>query len=470
MLFPELRFLLFFALVFCAHWALPGLRSRKLLLLGASYVFYGAWDWRFLSLIWISTLVDYVCGSMLDRTSIPRKRSAWLWLSLLVNLGLLGTFKYLGFFVESGTAFLEMLGLPVATRTLEILLPVGISFYTFQTLSYTLDVYGRKIRPTHSLLDFALFVGFFPQLVAGPIVRARDFLPQLARRARLSDIAFRSHLTLFLFGYVKKACISDNFATLVDPVFANPTHYCGTAKWLATHLFTIQVYCDFSGYSDMAIATAGLLGYSLGLNFDFPLLSRHVTDFWRRWHISLSSWFRDYLYIPLGGGRKGGLSPYVNLFAVFLVSGLWHGAAWTFVLFGSVHGAATCLEKRFLPRSTRAGSSTKRTFNPLRSLYPFYVFLLSLVLFRADSLSTAGTFYLGMVGVGNPDLPLPVSPYWVIPLVGFMVVHMGHYLRIGHDRLASLPSWAFAGLYALAVAAALPFATGGTQPFIYFQF
>jgi alginate O-acetyltransferase complex protein AlgI len=303
MIFTELSFLAFFALVFGVHWWLTSHRARKLWLLAASYFFYGAWDWRFLSLIVGSTALDYVVGLRLEGNDDERSRKRWIALSVVANLGLLGVFKYANFFLDSAIRLASALGFEASPHVLGIVLPVGISFYTFQTMSYSLDVYRRELRAVRDPLDFALFVTFFPQLVAGPIVRAIDFLPQLERVRVWRDVRVRACATLFLVGYVKKACIGDNVAELVDPYFKDPALYDALSAWIAVLFYAVQIYCDFSGYSDMAIATAGLFGYELRLNFDFPYFAASIRDFWRRWHMSLSSWLRDYLYIPLGGSR-----------------------------------------------------------------------------------------------------------------------------------------------------------------------
>jgi alginate O-acetyltransferase complex protein AlgI len=298
MLFTEFRFLIFFAIAFSVYWLLKSNKNRLFWLLLCSYIFYGAWDWRFLSLIILSTLLDYCVGWQLEKQTHDLYRKLLISFSLLTNLGILGFFKYCNFFLESGINLLNFLGIPVSSTTLNIVLPVGISFYTFQTISYSLDVYLGKMRPEKKLLNFAVFISFFPQLVAGSIVRASTFLPQLKQARTFDLVKIRYLLLLFLIGYIKKACVSDNIAPFVDSFFANPEDYTALSAWIGVLLYTIQIYCDFSGYSDMAIACAGFLGYELCLNFDFPYFSSSITEFWRRWHISLSTWLRDYLYIP----------------------------------------------------------------------------------------------------------------------------------------------------------------------------
>ncbi|MHC5209202.1 MAG: MBOAT family O-acyltransferase [Planctomycetota bacterium] len=473
MLFTEARFLLFFVIVLAVTWSLPGNRARKRWLLLCSYAFYAAWDWRFLGLIAASTQADFVAGRRIADARTTGARRAWLAMSLCVNLGLLGLFKYWDFFVTSGAGLLHALGLDVSPRTLGLILPVGISFYTFQTLSYSLDVYARRMAPHRDRLDFALFVGFFPQLVAGPIVRAIDFLPQLAVRPTWAGVAVRAQLWLFLAGFVKKACISDNVAPMVDALFAQPEAYGAGALWLGSVLYALQIYCDFSGYSDMAIATAGLLGYRLSLNFDFPYLARSITTFWRRWHISLSSWFRDYVYVPLGGNRRGPWRTYANLLLVFLLCGMWHGAAWRFVVWGLWHGVFLAVE-RALRGVAREPRERVGVGSVLRHAYVAGVVLVGWVFFRATDLSTALEYLRGMFSTGplaglSPQA-VPAVAWWWVGAGAFLAVHVATRRRLLAARVAALPDAGFAVLYGAAVAAVLPWLPTDYAPFIYFQF
>ncbi|MFT5292260.1 MAG: alginate O-acetyltransferase complex protein AlgI [Planctomycetota bacterium] len=463
MLFVEFRFLLFFAVAFGVHWSLRGNALRKAWLLGCSLFFYAAWDWRFLGLILVSTVVDYVAGLQIDRPEGRRK--VWLGLSLCVNLGLLGVFKYYDFFVDSAGALIEFAGFQAHLSTLELVLPVGISFYTFQTLSYTLDVYAGRMRAHRNFLDVALFVAFFPQLVAGPIVRARDFLPQMGSVRRLANVNVRAALLLFLVGFVKKACVSDNLATYVDAFYAAPEAYNTLGAWTALLFYTVQIYCDFSGYSDMAIGAAALLGYRLCLNFHFPYLSGDISSFWRRWHISLSSWLRDYLFISLGGSRGKLARTIRNVLLTFALCGLWHGAAWHFVVWGMLHGVASCLRllwKRAFPESSRMGKATAAVGVPVTFLFVTCAW----AFFRADvdtawvTLRTAFAF-----SVDGKD-------FGVLALALFGVLASAHvlaYLRVGRG-LARLPTWAFGLCYGCAFALALAFVPAEARPFIYFQF
>ncbi|MAE28195.1 MAG: hypothetical protein CMJ87_04320 [Planctomycetes bacterium] len=478
MLFVEGRFLLFFLVTFLVHWGLRGNRSRKLWLLACSYFFYGAWDWRFLFLILASTLIDFAVGLGLSRGGTQRAKRRWLGASLLANLGILGFFKYAGFFVAEGARLSNAIGLPCSPATLEIILPVGISFFTFQTMSYTIDVYRGQLAPRRGVggfLDFALFVGFFPQLVAGPIVRAVTFLPQLDARRLWNSVPLRAALTLFLFGFIKKACVGDQVAQVVDTVFASVGASGALDHWLAISLYTLQIYCDFSGYSDMAIASAALLGYTLPDNFAHPYLARNITDFWRRWHISLSSWFRDYLYIPLGGNRRGRGRTLQNLVLVFLLCGLWHGAAWNFVLWGLFHGLFLVLERLGGRKQLDHHSPPplQRLPAPLGAVYSLLVVMVGWIIFRAHNMADVARFLLVMVGARTPEAGPPAagaSHAWWLLVLAFASCHYA--LADGRlkKRLDSLPPAAFGLVLGSATALALFFAATGHTPFIYFQF
>ncbi len=458
MIFTELRFFLFFALVFGVHWALRGNGLRKSWLLLCSYVFYGVWRWEFLGLILLSTVIDYFVGRMIVRERPPGGKRAWLVLSLVGNLGVLGLFKYFDFFIASGVELLGAVGIETTADRLELVLPVGISFYTFQTLSYTIDIYRGNLQPIRSFRDFALFVAFFPQLVAGPIVRATQFLPQLSTKRIFASINFKSHATLFLFGYVKKACIADNFASVVDRVFSEPESFGPAGLWLGVLLYSVQIYCDFSGYSDMAIAVAGMLGYALPLNFDFPYLASNITEFWRRWHISLSTWFRDYLYIPLGGNKLGPILTYRNLLVVFLLCGLWHGASWRFVVWGLIHGFFLVLERALGWRARGV----------LGTLYTVFVATVAWVFFRAPDFAVAMTYVRGLFGIGSGTEVLdPVI--WGV-LVGFILVHIAMSSRVIERNLERVRPLAYSVMYGVAWALVAPWVSIDYQPFIYFQF
>lgn len=468
MLFTEFRFILFFIIVFSLYWGLQKNMHRKLWLLICSYIFYGAWDWRFLSLIWISTVVDYSIGWILSRPIPESRRKVLLVLSLLTNLGLLGFFKYFNFFVESALNFLNFLGIPAQPSSLKIILPVGISFYTFQTLSYSIDVYRRRLEPTKNLLNFALYVSFFPQLVAGPIVRASTFLPQLLEKRNFINVNARTCLILFLVGFIKKACISDNLAPIVDRYFSNPELYGAADAWISVLFYSIQIYCDFSGYSDMAIACAGLLGYELCLNFNFPYFASNIATFWRRWHISLSNWLRDYLYIPLGGNRSGKYLTYRNLMLTMLLGGLWHGAAWNFVIWGGMHGIAL-VAYREVSTWQLPIRLPSRVVAILGTIATFYWVCLTWVFFRAIDVDRALVIFESFVLFHSPgSQTLGLQLLWIcVPLA---IAHWITYRRLWVNWWQRLPGWTFAACYGGLFSIALTFVPTRHTPFIYFQF
>ena len=336
MLFNSLDFAIFLPIVFLLYWfvANKNLKIQNLLIVISSYVFYGWWDWRFLSLIIFSTAVDYLIGIALLKIENQTKRKLLLWTSIVVNLGFLGFFKYYNFFLDSFVESFSFFGSKIQGDSLDIILPIGISFYTFQTLSYSIDVYRKKLTPTTDIVAFSAFVCFFPQLVAGPIERATHLLPQFYSRRKFEYDKAIDGMRQILWGLFKKVVIADNCAEYVNIIFNNSESYSGSTLALGAVLFSIQIYGDFSGYSDIAIGTSKLFGFDLMQNFKFPYFSRDVAEFWRRWHISLSTWFRDYLYIPLGGSKGGTWMRIRNTFIIFIVSGFWHGANWTFVIWG----------------------------------------------------------------------------------------------------------------------------------------
>ncbi len=465
MIFSSLEFIIFFIIVLTGLALMPGRNTaRKFLLLIASYYFYAYWDWRFLSLIWISTIVDYVVGAQLGRTRASGRRKALLMVSLAVNLGLLGFFKYFNFFIESFTPIVQAVGFNPGT--LEIILPVGISFYTFQTLSYTIDIYRGQLKPHRSMLDFALFVAFFPQLVAGPIVRAAHFLPQLLESKPLTRDNFYVGFQRFTYGLFKKVFIADRLAMFSDHVFANAGAYDCPSTWLAAAAYSLQIYFDFSGYSDMAIGAARIMGYDLGANFSFPYLSKSPREFWRRWHISLSTWVRDYIYIPLGGNRKGPVRTYVNLMVSMLLCGLWHGAAWTFVAWGGLHGLAL-LGNRIISGGNNGSRSGFAGFLYWTGTMLFVV--VGWVLFRSESFGKAALM-LGQMFWPHDGVNW-LYPFVPFILLGTLIVHLlekhGAWQRLLLPESARWysPAILFSLLWLVAV-----FYPEGFKPFIYFQF
>jgi alginate O-acetyltransferase complex protein AlgI len=339
MLFNSIDFAIFLPIVFILYWffAYKKLKLQNFIIVVASYLFYGWWDWRFLSLILFSTIVDYTIGLKLSNEENHLKRKALLWISILVNLGFLGFFKYYNFFIDNFITVFSFFGTDLEVNSLNIILPVGISFYTFQTLSYTIDVYRRKLEPTKDFIIFSAFVSFFPQLVAGPIERATHLLPQFYKKRTFDYSKAVDGMRHILWGLFKKIVIADNCAEYANQIFNNSENLNGSTLVLGALFFTFQIYGDFSGYADIAIGTSRLFGFDLSKNFSFPYFSRNVAEFWRRWHISLSTWFRDYLYIPLGGSRGGTWMKIRNTFAIFIVSGFWHGANWTFIFWGALN-------------------------------------------------------------------------------------------------------------------------------------
>lgn len=472
MIFTEFRFFIFFLVVFIAYWTLKRTDRRNFLLLVSSYAFYGAWDWRFLFLILISTIIDFFAGIKISQSSTVTQRRFFLILSLCANLGFLGFFKYYNFFADSASSFLGFLGIPASLATLNVILPVGISFYTFQTMSYSIDVYKGKLAPVHSFLDFSLFVSFFPQLVAGPIVRAADFLPQIRVPKTLTTIDFKASLVLFLVGYVKKSCISDNLAPMVDAYFSDPSSFTAGSAWLAVFAYTAQIYCDFSGYSDMAIACSACLGYHLPENFNYPYFAVSVQDFWRRWHISLSTWLREYLYIPLGGNRGSKFMMYRNLMITMLLGGLWHGANWTFVIWGGLHGTALIgnrLYSEFYDRRFSTPPLPQPLLQVVSTALTFSFICLTWVFFRSASFSTALAIVQSCVTFTSPGSQT-LSPQAAIVLLVFVVLHWIRFQKLDRHLWDSLSDTNFAVIYAVLFALALLFVPTSYTAFIYFQF
>ncbi|GJM44643.1 MAG: O-acyltransferase [Gemmatimonadota bacterium] len=475
MLFNSLVFLLFLAVVFPLYLVLPG-RARTAFLVLASYFFYGYWDWRFLSLLWFSTVLDFFIGRALARVTDPGRRKALLAASLAGNLGVLAFFKYFNFFIGSFEAATSALGMPLDFLHLNILLPVGISFYTFQTLSYTIDVYRGKLAPTNSLLDFALYVAFFPQLVAGPIERATHLLPQIARLGRPTRDDCREALALIGVGMFKKVLVGDTCGRIVDQVFAAPMSYTSSELMMGLVLFSVQIYADFSGYSSIARGTARLFGVDLMENFNQPYLAASITEFWRRWHISLSSWLRDYLYVPLGGNRKGPARTYVNLFATMLLGGLWHGAHWTFVFWGGLHGLYLAVHKWMLgsrrpaERFVPGGPASTAIFIG-KVLATNALVLLTWLFFRAPDFGTAfrilGKFVQWTSGPFDGRILVVTATYVIVTLV----IDLLEYTTRDHAfllRVAPRYRW---GIYAGMWATTLLYLFQATpMPFIYFQF
>lgn len=476
MLFTELDFWFFFAVVLMAYVVLPHRGQNRMLLL-ASYAFYGAWDWRFLGLILFSTVVDYFVGLRMGAETKQTQRRHLLWGSICVNLCMLAVFKYFGFFVESFSALLDSIGYQTDPFLLSIVLPVGISFYTFQTLSYTIDIYRRDLKPTRDFLNFALFVAFFPQLVAGPIERARNLLPNIEMPRILSWDDFRRGAVLCLVGLIKKVVIADGVASAVNTVYANPDPSRLDIVF-ATWLFAIQIYCDFSGYTDIARGVAKMLGFRLMRNFSQPYFAADPQEFWRRWHISLSTWLRDYLYIPLGGSRGGNFKTYRNLMATMTLGGLWHGAAWNFVAWGFYQGTLLSAHRAIVGPHARTGEGTKRSvFSWGRRLLGigifFQVVCYGWLLFRANSFSQITEFTGRLAGViPTPSIvSMPMPPFAALLGMAFLFIWDLLIERSANVQFyARWPTVIRAGLYAGMIYLLVFGSTTTTTDFIYFQF
>ncbi|GAB3734955.1 MBOAT family protein [Luteimonas pelagia] len=474
MIFTSGIFLVFFVVVYGVYWLLlRGQRTRVAWLLLASQVFYGWWDWRFLGLMWIAILTSHFAGLAIERGRRPRAAMAG---AIIVMLGILATFKYFNFFVDSMSELLRSLGLSASPHVLQIILPVGISFYTFQAISYVVDVWRRDIRAERHVVDTATYISFFPQLVAGPIVRAADFLPQLREEKRFDNVDFLVGAKLFLVGFIYKAIFSDNISPFVDEVYADIARFDNHSLAMATLGFYAQIYFDFAGYSIMAIGIARMFGYRLMRNFDYPYLSTSITEFWRRWHISLSSWLRDYLYIPLGGNRGGEAKRNRNLMVTMLLGGLWHGASWNFVAWGGLHGTALAVHKEF-------GKARRRwlpagLFPPVLAVAlawlatQFFVYL-TWIPFRAPDFGASWEILRGVfqarddAGLTRAAIPyaLLIAPIFVDTfVVGFAA---------GRRVAARLPAWSHpVAAFALgAILAVLLFMMPlEVNSFIYFQF
>ncbi len=474
MLFCSQSFLWFFAAVFLAYWLLPWDRARVWLLLAASFAFYASWNAWLAVLICISTGLDYLLALGMEASASPRRRRLLLGISLAANLGLLCYFKYANFFLESLRAACDAAGLGSSFPVLSVVLPVGISFYTFEAINYTVDVYRRRAPAERSLPNFMLFILFFPHLVAGPIVRARDFLPQIRRRKRASWLRWQLGAQLFLLGLFKKLAIADRMAQFADPVFRDPGAFGSAALWLAVLAYALQIYCDFSGYTDMAIGCAHLLGYKLAKNFDLPYLAANVSEFWRRWHISLSGWLRDYLFIPLGGSRAGRWGTARNLLITMTLGGLWHGASWTFVVWGVLHGLLLVVHRTFRgycerrPRLDAALRTLPGT--AVRIGMTFLSVALCWVFFRAATFTGAAAMLGGLfVPRGGFTAPLHPCGLWgTLAVVAFC--HLFAARGLWPKAAARLPAPVLGMSYAAVLLFALVLAPHGARPFIYFQF
>jgi alginate O-acetyltransferase complex protein AlgI len=478
MLFNSIDFAIFLPVVFILYWfvAQKNLKIQNALIIFTSYVFYGWWDWRFLSLILFSTIVDYTVGQKLKTEEKDLKRKALLWTSIVVNLSFLAFFKYYNFFLENFISAFSLFGMPIKANTLNIILPVGISFYTFQTLSYTIDVYRKKLEPTKDFISFSAFVCFFPQLVAGPIERAVNLLPQFNKKRIFNYHEASNGLRQILWGLFKKLVIADNCAEYANLIFNNSADYSGSTLLLGALAFTFQIYGDFSGYSDIAIGTARLFGFNLMKNFSFPYFSRDIAEFWRRWHISLSSWFRDYLYIPLGGSKVSTWKKVRNIFIIFIVSGFWHGANWTFISWG-VLNAIYFLPLLLLNRNRENLDliANGRIFPSFRELYAmtttFSLTVLAWIFFRADSVEHAFSYLSEIFSLSTLMMPDILPKKVILFVFVFIVIEwLGRDEEYAIEKLfnnyTKKVRWT---IYYFLIFIVLYF-SGRAQDFIYFQF
>ncbi len=475
MLFNSLPFLGFIAVVFLIY---PWLNHRRqnIFLLVASYFFYGYWDWRFTFLLLGNTIVNFWVGDRIYASTSLKQKKLYLSISIAVNLGILGFFKYFNFFINSADNLLQALGLNPHISVLHIILPVGISFYTFQAMSYVIDIYRGTLKPTESFVDFALFKAFFPQLVAGPIERARNLLPQISKPRQIMLQNILTGLNLVLLGYFKKVAIADTLAPIVENIFASPGTMSGGQLWTGVYAFTFQIYGDFSGYTDIARGIARILGFELILNFNAPYLSRNIAEFWRRWHISLSSWLRDYLYISMGGNRRGKARTYANLMITMFLGGLWHGAAWTFVIWGLLHGIYLACH-RIIIGDRKLDLSWSRAVpgwivDIIKIFFTFHIVALTWVFFRAPDLPSALT-YLG--GLFRFQFPTGLSGPVLFAGTLIVALDVAQTWTGSHTWLAELSNarplrYTVAQCMLVCVLAAAVAHVQVIVPFIYFQF
>jgi len=472
MIFNSLEFAVFFAAVLALYFSLRSTVMQNRLLFVASSIFYGWWDWRFLFLMYLTIMVDFFISKAISRNSIPKTRKRLLLTSITFNLSILGFFKYFNFFATSTTDLLNSFGLAADPVFIEIILPVGISFYTFQSMSYVIDVYKKRLKPAEHLLDYAAYVSLFPQLVAGPIERATHLLPQILKPRTVTLNSFSEGIYLIFWGLFKKLFIADNLAQLVDPVFSGSGNATGEAVLIATYAFAFQIYCDFSGYSDIARGAAKCMGFDLMLNFNLPYFSSNPSEFWRRWHISLSSWLRDYLYISLGGNKKGNYRTYINLSLTMLLGGLWHGASWNFVLWGAYQGALLVVHRACRPllgKLTLSGWKAK-LFKFLSIVVFFQFVCYGWLVFRAESATQIGNLSASLmqgINLSNVTHDIIKLMFYASPLI---LVQLFQYFSRDLNFVLRLPILIRTGLYVSIFYAIVLFGNFSSTEFIYFQF
>ncbi|MGY8988250.1 MAG: MBOAT family O-acyltransferase [Flavobacteriales bacterium] len=481
MLFNSIEFSIFLPLVFLIYWFIAkSTKQQNILIVCSSYLFYGWWDWRFLFLILLSTIIDYSIGIKLNSETKLQKRKVLLYTSIILNLGILGFLKYCNFFIENFNSVFSFFGQPLEINTLNIILPVGISFYTFQTLSYTIDVYKGKMKATNNFIAFASFVGFFPQLVAGPIERAKNLLPQFTKPRKFNYTQASDGMRQILWGLFKKMVIADNCAVFANDIFNNYADYSGSTLLLGAIFFAFQIYGDFSGYSDIAIGTARLFGFNLIKNFAFPYFSRDIAEFWRRWHISLSTWFKDYLYIPLGGSKGSKLNNIKNVMIIFIVSGFWHGANWTFIAWGFIN--ALYFLPLLLSNTNRKHISTVASNKLFPSMIEVYqiikTFLLTIIawiFFRANDMSHAFSYISKMIHKSIFSIPELITPkfdmlYTLVLLIIFVMIEWIHRNKEYGFEISYLTKKQRWSAYVLLIILIMTFGVFKENSFIYFQF
>ena len=480
MLFNSINFALFLPVVFVLYWFATNqnLRLQNILLLVSSYFFYACWDWRFMFLLIFSTLLDYFTGIKIHKASNQRKKLSWLWLSIGVNLGFLGVFKYYNFFASSFSDGLSLLGLHANFGTLQVILPVGISFYTFHGLSYVIDIYKNKIKPERNFIDYSVFVSFFPLLVAGPIERATHLLPQILKKREFDYFKAVDGLRQILWGLFKKIVIADNCAEYANEIFNHSATYSGSTLVLGALFFTFQIYCDFSGYSDIALGTARLFGIDLLRNFAFPYFSRDIAEFWRRWHISLSSWFKDYLYIPLGGSKGGMWMKVRNTFIIFLVSGFWHGANWTFIVWGFLNALYIMPSIVFNTHRNNLDIVARGKFLPTVKEFfamslTFGLTVFAWIFFRANNVSHALSYISKIFSSSLFSFPhgIGINPAILILIVVFFIIEWhGREQQYAIAHLGTKWYMPVRWVMYYAIILTIFYFSGKEQQFIYFQF
>ena len=483
MLFNSLDFGVFLPIVFLLYWivAQKNIKLQNALIVIASYLFYGWWDWRFLSLILFSTIIDYAVGQKLRNEEKEVKRKMLLWTSIIVNLGFLGFFKYYNFFLENFVDAFSLFGMEINSNSLNIILPVGISFYTFQTLSYTTDVYNRKLEPTKDFIAFSAFVCFFPQLVAGPIERATNLLPQFYKKRTFDYHKAVDGMRQILWGLFKKVVIADNCAEFANQIFNNSADMNGSTLVLGAIFFTFQIYGDFSGYSDIAIGTSRLFGFNLKQNFSTPYFSRDIAEFWRRWHISLSTWFRDYLYIPLGGSRGGTWMKIRNTFAIFIVSGFWHGANWTFIIWGALNAIyflpLLLLNKNRINTDVVAQNKNIPSLKELLLMInTFMLTVFAWIFFRAENISHAfsyiNTIFSELIFTIPEFQNMKQAGITLLLIMFFMIIEwFGRKEKYAYENIKNInDTFKRHVIYILTIVIILMFGNFQENQFIYFQF